>query len=256
MGWLHRFFKHDAAEKSLSRPDFATSPWVDIDFSGNRIKFRDPKHSANYPINARPHDLDIYDDANFHEWAGSRSHEFYVKGWNFWDRPAKKNVGGVGVSGVIFNFKTTKPRAFNAFRREHLCQDILEICHDAWGEKNNAPALGDIGNGRYQYPVTSDQITGKSINGLYWYCASAQQKGHPPEIEYYLPLSAKHSILLHFDYYAYGDFDYYDPSLGLEELCQAVMEEFMQHFYVELSAQSLAEKQHAEHLSNKAAEKG
>jgi hypothetical protein len=34
------------------------------------------------------------------------------------------------------------------------------------------------------------------------------------------------------------------------------MEEFMQHFYVELSAQSLAEKQHAEHLSNKAAEKG
>lgn len=244
MGFLKRLFKREEPQ-GLSRPNFESSPWVEVDFSGTKIKFSDPKHTGDYPVDDRPHDLDIYDEFNYQKWGQSLAKKFYVKGWNFWDRSSKTCVGGVDTSGFLYQYFTEKTKSFDAFNKSDMGNEVLEFCHSSWGDENKAKSKGDIGTGYYKYPTAIEELDFLEINGATCCRVSAERKGRPPKLNYFFPISSKHILAIYFDFLAYSNFDYFDPSLNLEVLCQEVMEEFMRNFTIKLSADALTQKNQA-----------
>ncbi|GLS26558.1 hypothetical protein [Marinibactrum halimedae] len=109
MGFLSSIFSKKSKER-FSKPNFDSSPKVDIDFSGTHIQLTDPPHNANFPVYDEPCNLDIYDvfENGFFEDEDGRSKRFYVRGWNFLDYSnKKKHAGGVLVKIVISDFGVT-----------------------------------------------------------------------------------------------------------------------------------------------------
>jgi hypothetical protein len=243
MGLLDRFFGDD---KKLTRPDFNRFKPIELDFSGTKLRFKDAAHTAMYPINDWPEDMDIYspDHLNLQE-DGCYARRFYVRGWDFL---GKKNraKGGCSVSSIILYFPDKYSESASYFTRNIFEREVLEYCHDSWGGMNPGSSLGSLGpEGELVYPVGASDLSYMTINGVQWCRFTVQRKANAPTIVYACPISKHHIIINEFRLSAYGSLDFYSPETNLEQTCYDVVNDYMSEFFIELSPRAKAEKAEA-----------
>lgn len=243
MGLLDRFFGNDL---KLTRPDFNRFEHIELDFSGTKLRFKDAAHSAMYPIDVWPEDIDIYNpDSLNSESDGSYGKRFYVRGWDFLGEKNKAR-GGCSIDSLLFYFPEKYPEPISCFSKNILEQEVLEYCHDVWGWKNPGSSLGSLGSeGNTVYPVNPSELSFVEINKTTWCRFTSQWKGNPPEILYACPLSKNHILINSFTTSAYGGVDFYSPETNLEQTCYDVINDYMSEFYIELSERSKQERAQA-----------
>jgi hypothetical protein len=246
IGLLSKLFGTAGNDLQLTRPDFTRFGHIELDFSGTKLRFKDAAHTAMYPINDWPEDMDIYspNDLELQE-KGHYAQRFYVRGWDFL---GKKNraKGGCSIDSTILYFPDKYPEAVSCFTRNIFEQEILEYCHRAWGGMNPGSSLGSLGpEGDYVYPVDASSLSYTTINGMQWCRFTAQRKADPPAILYACPISKHHIIINEFTLEAYGSLDFFSPETNLEQTCYDVVDDYMSEFYIELSPRAKAEKAEA-----------
>lgn len=228
------------SDKDLKGPDLDKAPWLELDFSGIKLRYRDPMHTAMFPINVFARDKNIYDVSQYErQKEGDLAKRFYVKGWEFYGRHAR---GGVDVSGRIFYFDDKVDAVYSCFEKSDFERDIFEFCHIVWGRQNKSERLGDLGTKLFIYPVDSEGLDYKDINQVRWCRFKVQSDGDPPEIHYACPLTSHHMLMLDFTLQGYDGTDFYSPETNLEEATLRFVEDFMANFYIELSGEAKAQQ--------------
>ena len=239
MGILDRFFGND---QQLTRPDFNRFKHIELDFSGTKIKFKDAAHTAMFPINDWPHDMDIYKPTSYEPSDNRRyAKRFYLRGWEFTGKSRRAHGGCRLSSQVYYHPDQTKDNA-GYFKKEILEQQIYRYCHNMWGDQNKGSSLGNLGEAYYTYPIKSSDVSYQNINGTNWCRFSAERKGKPPEILYATPISKHHIIVNAFTLSAFGGTDFYSPETNLEQTCYDVVNDFMSEYFIELSPRAKAER--------------
>jgi len=228
------------SDKDLKGPNLARAPWLALDFSGTKLRYRDPMHTAMFPVNTFAEDRDIYNpDGYERQKRGHLARQFYIKGWDFKGRACR---GGVRLSGRLFYYENELGKNFNCFEKADFEQQIFEFCHAVWGWLNETEKVGDLGTKRYIYPIDSRDLDYLDINGTRWCYFASQAKGSPPEIEYACPLSSHHILLLYFTLQGYSGTDFYSPETNLEQVTFQYVKDFMANFYIELSDEAKAQQ--------------
>lgn len=232
MGMLDKLFGSDL---DLKHPDFERSPAVEIDFSGTKISFKDPKHTAMFPINDVPRDMDIYDQGNFEEQDdGSFADRFYVKGWNLFGRHNKAH-GAVRLNGLI-KYYPALISSDNCFDKKSFQREIIQFAHRSWGWQNEGATLGSLGSGERKYPVSADELKFLNFTNVVWCHFSSKVKEKPPTIVYATPVSSAHIIFLEFIIDTYKGLRFYDAKKSnIKQASYQVIEDFMNNFHIELS---------------------
>ncbi|GLS26554.1 hypothetical protein [Marinibactrum halimedae] len=251
MGFLSSIFNRKPKER-FSKPDLDSAPHVKIDFSGIQIEFLDAPHNAHFPIHDKPRDLDIYDEYG-HDFICDENYRYrkiYVTGCDFVDRLQKEHAGGLIIESTLVDYgshycKETNTHSLcnrlNFFTPNDLFDWILDDCHNMWGKQNGASKIGDLGDGTYVYPISSDELSITLHNGCPCVKAYIDYVGMAPEFVYFFPISKRHLIVLEMKCEAYIFYDFYDPTLPLEAYSYEVMERFMKDFKITLSDRSKKE---------------
>ncbi len=239
MGLLSRFFGDD---HKLSRPDFNRYRHIELDFSGNKIRFIDAKHTAMYPLNTWPENIDIYntDKLNGSD-AGDYAKLFYVRGWALRGRN-QSSVGSCNLESLIFYFPNSHSKNINCFNKKDFELELIRYCHDMWGWNNRGSKMGSLGSGDHTYPVKSSELSYKKINEITWCYFTSQYKGDSPEIVYATPISKNHILINSFSLQAHECYHFYSPETNLEQTSYDVMHDFMDQYHIELSPRSVSER--------------
>ncbi len=247
MGILARFFGSDL---DLKGPDFDVAPKVEIDFSGSKISFFDPPQTARFPVSDWPEDMNIFDKDNFEKQRYSDfAKRFYVKGWNLKGAGNKALASVTAVSILSYfdqEYYDFLGEQFNCFVKKDFEAEIFRYCHTIWGRQNKAKSLGDIGSGRYSYPIDSSNLKYVKFNETEWCSFSSAVKGKPPKFIYATPVSEQHIIFNSFSVEAFRGLDYYSPKTNLEQASNAVIKDFMLRFVLDLSNDMKSLKKAAE----------
>ena len=115
----------------MKGPDLSNAPWLELDFSGNRLRYRDPMHTAMFPVSVFAENKDIYDVHQYErQKEGDLAELFYIKGWEF---SGRANSGEVRTSGRIFYFDNKLGGSYNCFEKPIFEHEIFEFCHIVWG---------------------------------------------------------------------------------------------------------------------------
>ena len=248
MGLLSRLFGEKSDDRQLTRPDFGRFGHLEIDFSGTKLRFKDAAHTAMFPINDWPEDMDIYNTGVFEKQRDdSYAKRFYVRGWDFYGKKkAKARGGGVTASSFVFYFPLNNFKGIGLFEREVFEQEIFKYCHKIWGRQNPGSSLGSLGpEGEFVYPVDANGLSYQLINGVQWCRFTSQWRADPPEILFGCPISKHHMIINSFELSAYDGVDFYSPETNLEQTCNDVVNDYMAEFYIELSERARQEKAQA-----------
>lgn len=228
------------SDQDLRGPDLDRAPWLDLDFSGTKLRYRDPMHTAMFPVNVFAEDRDLYDVTQYErQKEGDLARRFYVKGWEFVGR---KSRGGVDLSGRVFYFDNKLDANYSCFEKSIFEHEIFEFCHIVWGWQNESTELGDLGKKLFLYPIDSTELDYQDINKTRWCRFTAQVKGKPPEIHYACPLTSHHMLMMDFTLTGYGGTDFYSPETNLEQATLKYVENFMANFYIELSDEAKAQQ--------------
>ena len=228
------------SDQDLRGPDLDRAPWLDLDFSGTKLRYRDPMHTAMFPVNVFAEDRDLYDVTQYErQKEGDLARRFYVKGWEFVGR---KSRGGVDLSGRVFYFDNKLDANYSCFEKSIFEHEIFEFCHIVWGWQNESTQVGDLGKKLFLYPIDSSGLDYQDINKTRWCRFTAQVKGKPPEIHYACPLTSHHMLMMDFTLMGYGGTDFYSPETNLEQATLKYVEDFMANFYIELSDEAKAQK--------------
>ncbi len=246
MGLLSKLFGTAGNDLQLTRPDFTRFGHIELDFSGTKLRFKDVEHTAMFPINDWPEDLDIYGtDVLKEQKDGSYAKRFYVRGWDFFGEKNRAR-GGVKVGSFIFYFPDSYAADTDCFTRKDFEHEVLRYCNDVWGIQNPGSSLGSLGSEiNYVYPIKPSDFSYQSINGIKWCRFTPQKKGKAPTIVYACPISQHHILLNEFTLSAYDSTDYYSPATNLEQTCNDVVNEYMDEFFIELSERSKKERAQA-----------
>jgi hypothetical protein len=95
MGLLSKLFGTAGNDLQLTRPDFTRFGNIELDFSGTKLRFKDVEHTAMFPINDWPEDLDVYNpDVLKLQEDGYYAERFYVRGWDFFGKNNEARGGG------------------------------------------------------------------------------------------------------------------------------------------------------------------
>lgn len=238
MGWLLK--KLLGSDQNMKGPDLSNAPWLELDFSGNRLRYRDPMHTAMFPVSVFAENKDIYDVHQYErQKEGDLAELFYIKGWEF---SGRANSGEVRTSGRIFYFDNKLGGSYNCFEKPIFEHEIFEFCHIVWGWQNESTELGDLGKKLFLYPIDSTGLDYQDINKTRWCRFTAQVKGKPPEIHYACPLTSHHMLMMDFTLTGYGGTDFYSPETNLEQATLKYVENFMANFYIELSDEAKAQQ--------------
>ncbi|WP_225667702.1 hypothetical protein, partial [Thalassolituus oleivorans] len=122
MGLLSHFLGDD---QKLSRPNFNRYRHIELDFSGNKIRFIDAKHTAMYPLNTWPENINIYntDKLNGSD-VGDYAKLFYVRGWALRGRN-QSSVGSCNLKIIIFYFPNSYSEDINCFNKKDLELELM-----------------------------------------------------------------------------------------------------------------------------------
>lgn len=228
------------SDLDLKGPDLEKAPWLELDFSGTKIRYRDPMHTAMFPVDVFAEDMDIYDGNSYEKQeSGHLAMRFYIKGWAFIGRGRK---GGVDLSGRIIYLPNKPEYGYSCFEKQDFEDNIFEFCHRGWGWQNDSRKVGDLGNKLFLYPISSSDVAYEEINDTRWCRFFAQVKGKPPEVHYVCPLTSHHILVLNFTPLGYLGTDFYSPETNLEEACFRYIDDFMSNFHIELSEQAKAQQ--------------
>ena len=239
MGLLSRFLGDD---QKLSRPNFNRYRHIELNFSGNKLRFIDAKHTAMYPLNTWPENIDIYnaDKLNGSE-AGDYAKLFYVRGWALRGRN-QSSVGSCNLESLIFYFPNSYSKDINCFNKKDIEFELIKYAHNTWSRNNDGANLGSLGSGDHIYPIDSTGFSYKKINKITWCCFTSQYKGDSPEIVYATPISKNHILINRFSLEAHGSYKFYSPETNLEQTSYDVMHDFMDQYHIELSPRSVSER--------------
>lgn len=241
MGILHWLFGSD---KNIKIPCVEKAEKVYVDFSGTRLQYSQPQNYSYSPSIFSPKEFNLSDvDLYTMEDDGSYAKVYARCSWNLYGRHC---CGGITAYQRILYLKNREGERFSCFNYRDSESEILKFCHAIWGRENQANVLGDGGTGLILYPLRSNDIAVKTINGIKWSTFSKAARGKPPEIYFAAPLSRHHLLLIDFVCSAYDDVDYYSPVTNLKEACERFIDEYMQHVFLELS--DAAKKERAEAL--------
>ena len=244
MRLLSRLFGEKGNDLRLTRPEFDRFGHLELDFSGTKLRFKDAEHTAMFPINDWPEDMNIYNTDVFEKQKdGYYAKRFYVRGWSFYGERKDKARGGVTVSSFVFYFPETYSDNTDCFQLGDFEHEILRYCNRAWGWQNPGSSLGNLGSEIYYvYPIESSDLSYQRINGIHWCRFTAQEKGRAPEISYACPISRRHIIINSFQLSAYDGVDYYSPETNLEQTCTDIVNEYMAEFTIKLSERAQQER--------------
>ncbi len=228
------------SDLDLKGPNLDNAPWLELDFSGTTLRYRDPMHTAMFPVNVFAKDMNIFDVNHYEEQeSGHQAMRFYIKGWAFTGRGRR---GGVDLSARVIYFSNKLGHDHSCFEKDSFEDEVFEFCHRGWGWQNESREVGDLGKKLFIYPVESTDLNYLKINGINWCHFSPQAKGKPPEVHYAYPLTAHHILVLKFTLLGYGATDFYSLETNLEQATLAFVDEFMANFYIELSPESKAQR--------------
>ncbi|TVZ38945.1 hypothetical protein P886_3331 [Alteromonadaceae bacterium 2753L.S.0a.02] len=226
------------SDSKLKRPNFRYAPTVSLDFGECLLKFKNPDHTAMYPINVFPESFNIYDEKHYERQAtGDYANKFYERGWRLFGK-GNKSRGGIGVTGRIFYFPDEYKEGIDFYDKSCFTNILLFICHESWGFQNKGASLGSLGEGSYKYPIKQADFSVTTINDNTWFRFSAGIDGRPPEIGFATHLSPKHMLYFEFTLEAYRGLDFYSPETNMKEAAFGVVDEFMSH--VEISRNGTA----------------
>lgn len=242
MAFLERFLGSDQA---LSQPDFLSAPTVDISFSGTNLRFKDPVHTALFPIYDWPVSMDIFDKGIYKEAENGREvKRFYDKGWNLMGR-MKRKCGGVLISGALERY-VGGDGTHSYFDRQCFETYVFAYIHAVWGRQNKADEAGSLGNGPFVYPVTGSELTYVEFNGVVWCRVGVYISGKVPVGTYFTPITSEHIISFRTRFDMYKGLDFFSPETNIKEACYQVVDDFMSNFYIELSGVSKKQQEAVE----------
>lgn len=228
------------SDQNMQGPDLDTAPWLELDFSGTKLRYRDPMHTAMFPVSVFAENRDLYNVSQYtRHKEGDLTEQFYIKGWGFNGRSSR---GGVRLSGIIFYFDSKLDIDYSCFEKPDLEHEIFSFCHSVWGGQNESNEVGDLGINLFTYPIDSRGLDYVDVNHVRWCRFTSQVKGGPPYIFYVCPLTSHHMLMLDFTLQGYGGTDFYSPETNLEQATLKYVENFMANFYIELSDEAKAQQ--------------
>ncbi|TVZ38946.1 hypothetical protein P886_3332 [Alteromonadaceae bacterium 2753L.S.0a.02] len=230
MGLLDIFLGSDL---NLKRPNFRYAPTVELSLGKCSLKFKNPDHSAMYPINVFPESFDLYDLGNYDpNGTGDYYKVFYERGWQLFGK-SKKSRGGVGVVGNIFYFTEEFQKRINFKEIECFHDLLLFLCNDFWKSRTRNPEEITSEYSAFRYPIKHDDFTVTHINQTAWTSFTAGASGKPPNIGYATPLTKNHILYFEFKLEAFQSLDFYSPETNLKECSFSIVDEFISN--VEIS---------------------
>jgi len=224
------------------RIDFNKFGHIELDFSGNKLRFIDAMHTANFPVDVWPSDIDIYDENQLEKQKrGHYAIRYYSRGWNLKGK-GRYPIGGVTLSSILINIPDDILGNKNLFNEKVLNKYIFEQIDTRWVQLE--PETSN--NTNLIYPRESSQLKKVVINNNQWTVAKIQHNSDGPFHLCYIPISKNHYIYNEFCFSAYHGNQFYSPENNIEKNCYDIMNEFMDQYFIELSPRSLKEKAEAE----------
>ncbi len=104
MLWFKRLFAN--RHKPVGMPNFATAPWVDIDLSGTKLRFKNPPKSQDLiPPKHWPESLDIYNLNNLEFWPNGKGavRVIFKNHWAYYGNLFDNDTGDIAGLDVQIN---------------------------------------------------------------------------------------------------------------------------------------------------------
>ncbi len=125
MLWFKRLFA--SRHKPVGMPNFATAPWVDIDLSGTKLRFKTPPMAAMNVEEYWPETLDIYNQDNFKLWPNSNGaiRAIFESHWSYYGNLFDDEVWELAGLDVRINVTrlSIKHRSYDSllYSKQSLC---------------------------------------------------------------------------------------------------------------------------------------
>ncbi|WLQ14415.1 hypothetical protein O5O45_00505 [Hahella aquimaris] len=242
MRWIKRF---RASIANPLRPDFKSAPIIRFDLSGTILEFKCPPNEKTTSVLRTPFKVDIYKDSEFEVWSDKKGMSIILlrRGWKYWDKPFGE--GAIGSLTLYIKLRRRHPQnrdIDSLFLSSDMKKWLLDHSKVMWGEANtylwahreDYAVPIDPKVHFWTYPTSDEDVKIVNINQLAWYQIVASLPQRPDEIEYHLPISDDHEIVLMFKASALNR-EYNDPSHNIAEIARESIDEFMSFVNVKLS---------------------
>ena len=243
MKWISSLFKSETKSRQQTKtPKFAELPSISFNFAGTLMQFKHDHNSHNWKgdIPSAKNSFNIFDpEAYEHSTPETSVKRLYKRGWSFYDNNDEE-LGSVDIDILLQEFNDDDK---NLFSKPTILETVLRECHEHWGDLSGATQLGQLAEGGYTYPVSQSEINLLNFNSITWtHYQVALQKGLEPRFIYLSPITSKHWIEFSFITSGGLRYDFYDPNFGIKDTCLKLINDFMNHVHIQLSAESKAQR--------------
>lgn len=238
-----------ASPKNLVGPDFRKAPWVEINLSGGRVRFKNPPITSMVPYQPPPDAVDIYcaelSERPVHDFEQASGMKLLSTGWDFYSGlSADSAVGGLMVDIMLFRLQSDAARQgslFDMARLEYYSLDNVERVV-GWLNRNLLETLDHddpmaLERLPYEYPKSAEDLVVKEIGGRPWISYHRGEPGYPGRYIHRTAVGSEHYLDVVMEPDCYQD-DYYSPAHNMQEVVPKTIDEFMQHMHVQLSPEA------------------
>jgi hypothetical protein len=231
------------SDHQLTRPNFDKAPWLELNYSGLKIKFKDAPHNSIAPYSETIEKINLYNlNESGDEKASVYSIKMYQRSWEFKGR-TRYPLGGVTVYGSIAYYPALRLQNKTYFDKGTFETEVLDIIKDSWGwqkkGQNSNPNTKDY---IYSPPTKTDQLNHFYFNGNVWCRSKTDITDTPPQFEFLLPITSQHILCFSFRLSTYRGIPFDNIQSNIQETCLNVVEDFMKNVFVELSPTDKAER--------------
>lgn len=235
------------SNRELKVPDVNSAPWLEVDYSGNQLRFKNPPHTAMFPPRYAPIDTNIFDikaePYKKGEHDSGYTLSFFTRGWSF--RGARgKSIGGVRIHCSLC-FYQKLPEKFSLFEKDQFEETVIALSLRSWGWQNKGAKAGSLGTGSLVFPVLPSDLRYEVFNGNEWCRMEGGKPGTPAEYIYALALTSKHLLLVIINRETYNGIDFYSPETNIEAASNQFVSDFMNNFFITPSEEIKAQREAA-----------
>ncbi|WLQ11922.1 hypothetical protein O5O45_19530 [Hahella aquimaris] len=235
--------------KHIIPPNYSEADLICIDLSGTQLAFRLPMHEGSFEPTASESNIDIYDQFNKFPSQTERYARFITlieQAWYY-----KSATSPFDAAQVIFSARISEASVEQS--GSQLCQSafmssMLSAFESIFGQydKDIEEEFELIGKPPTQedmwvYPKSIQDFQSHQVNQTTWKICRVGHPGTPP-LAFWVgtPLTPSHILILNFDFTGFQEKDI-GPGICRDELMEAYVKDFLEHFHIQYSPETLAE---------------
>ncbi len=257
MLWFKRLFA--SRHKPVGMPNFATAPWVDIDLSGTKLRFKNPPMAAMNVAKYWPEKLDIYNLDNFRIWPDGKDavRTVFKNHWSYYGNLFDKDsweLAGLDVRINISCLGNKQRSTNNLLNSKEALTWFFKLQYDRHKQDNEdikaeyphqlQAAIEELGTAEFEPPVslfshpqTPEEIqTITSPTGTLFFVYKTRLDDLPWDQVWHTAISEDHWISIIFRI---------GTTLGLSDIPETEAEiektiaEFMANFHIKYTPSTL-----------------